>query len=339
MMTAIAGRLYGLIYLCIGVFVLTTLLRDDHPVWLALLAALVAIGIVIASIYGVILGCGFLISHAQTATITHNLLRKSPPSPPQQNLWSMAEWRERIEQYPNASSWLNLVRAYLSEVWVSMKMFNLDQAWFACTRIRRPRVQRQREHQQANLPVLLIHGYMCNAGVWRTTQRQLKRLGITSLAVSLEPPFCSIDHYMTSIDEAIATLRSAAGSHQVNVIGHSMGGLVIRAWVRARGHEQIHHVCTLGSPHAGTAMSALGLGDNVRQMQWLSNWLHELSNHPHDLTLRRKMTCFWAHHDNIISPPQSSILPNATVIGVPDCGHLALIEHASFRQWLNENLK
>ena len=98
----------------------------------------------------------------------------------------------------------------------------------------------------SGLPVLLIHGYCCNYGVWRDLAPCLQALGHTVLAINLEPLFCSIDDYAPQVEQAVAQLRAQTGQQRVALVGHSMGGLVIRAWMRVYGDTQVAVAVTLG---------------------------------------------------------------------------------------------
>jgi len=79
------------------------------------------------------------------------------------------------------------------------------------------------------VPVLLVHGYVCNHRVWDTVALALRQAGHPVLAIDLEPLFTSIDDYAAPIDNAVEELLEKSGGTQLALIGHSMGGLAIRA--------------------------------------------------------------------------------------------------------------
>ena len=105
---------------------------------------------------------------------------------------------------------------------------------------------------QNALPVLLVHGFVCNHRVWDVVTPQLRAQGHSVLALDLEPLFTSIDDYATSIDSAVTQLCTQTHSEKVILVGHSMGGLAIRAWLRAYGSTRAAKIITLGTPHQGT---------------------------------------------------------------------------------------
>lgn len=61
------------------------------------------------------------------------------------------------------------------------------------------------------------------------------------------------------------------------LVGHSMGGLVARAYLRRYGELRVARLITLGTPHRGSLLAHLGIGRNARQMEPGSVWLRELA--------------------------------------------------------------
>ena len=169
--------------------------------------------------------------------------------------------------------------------------------------------------------VLLVHGFVCNRGLWNPWLRRLQEKGIPFCAVNLEPPWASIDNYANTIDKAVRRLH-AATEQPVLLVAHSMGGLAIRAWLRRSGADAlVNHVITIGSPHQGTTLARFAFTPNGLQMQRKSTWLDELAaNEP---TARRaKFTCFFSHCDNIVFPASTATLTGADNIHVLGCPHV-----------------
>jgi triacylglycerol lipase len=101
--------------------------------------------------------------------------------------------------------------------------------------------------------VLLVHGFVCNRGLWNPWLKRLQEKGIPFCAVNLEPPWASIDDYADTLDIAIRRLHAATG-HPVVLVAHSMGGLAVRAWLRRSGADDlVKHVITIGWPDSLSA--------------------------------------------------------------------------------------
>ncbi len=178
-------------------------------------------------------------------------------------------------------------------------------------------------HDQ-RLPVLLIHGYFCNRALWRPMAARLVTGGHAVDAVDLEPPFASIDDYAPRIAAAVDALRARTGAPQVALVGHSMGGLAARAYLRACGDEAVACVVTLGTPHRGTVHARFGRGRNVRQMRRDSDWLQQLAaDEPRERLERFTVVLSW--QDNIVAPQAIQTLPGARTVMLHGLGHISLV--------------
>ncbi|HWJ94158.1 MAG TPA: alpha/beta fold hydrolase [Telluria sp.] len=176
-------------------------------------------------------------------------------------------------------------------------------------------------------PVLLLHGYGCNSGFWAYLTPLLDQAHISHATLDLEPVTGSIDGYAGAIEHAAQALCTQAGSDKLIVVAHSMGGLAARAWMRAYGTARVAHVITLGTPHHGTALAAMGIGLNAAQMRRDGDWLRELAASESPAT-RALVTSIFSWHDNIVSPQSSSELEGARNIGFGGIGHVALGSNA-----------
>ena len=191
--------------------------------------------------------------------------------------------------------------------------------------------------QSQQLPVLLIHGYCCNHGVWLDVAPRLQALGHTVLAINLEPLFCSIDDYAPQVEQAVAQLRAQTGQQRVALVGHSMGGLVIRAWMRAYGDAQVAVAVTLGSPHQGTQITPHAKLPNARQMVWASDWLQALQageSPQRRALLRIALT----EQDAIVFPQTAQTLPGVATQVFSGIGHLQLCTDARVFAWIATQL-
>jgi triacylglycerol lipase len=185
----------------------------------------------------------------------------------------------------------------------------------------------------ARVPVLLIHGYLCNHRIWDDAARALRQQGHTVLAVNLEPVFASIDRYAEVIEPAVQQLRAATGRDKVVLVGHSMGGLAIRAWMRAHGTQHAAGAITLGTPHVGTQIAKGQHTLNGRQMEWHSDWLTALAQSETD-AIRALFQIAITPQDNIVYPQRAQVLPGTTATVFDGLGHLQLCLDPGVQQWL-----
>lgn len=181
------------------------------------------------------------------------------------------------------------------------------------------------QHDPARPALLLVHGYVCNRAVWRPLLDSGLFAHCNVATVDLAPVFGPIDRYAAQIDAAVARLRAATGAARVTLVGHSMGGLAARTWLRDHGDAAVERVITLGSPHHGTAFGRLGHGANARQMARGSRWLAALAA-GESAALRRRFVCIGTADDNLVIPRSSPLLAGAEQHLLDGVGHLALIE-------------
>jgi triacylglycerol lipase len=172
-----------------------------------------------------------------------------------------------------------------------------------------------------SVPVLLVHGYMCNRGTWWWIAGKLKAAGLAVATVNLEPPGGDIEGFAEQLHARIEALCAETQTVEVALVAHSMGGLVARAYLRRHGGARIAKLVTLGSPHHGTWIAYYGWGEDARQMQPDNAWLRDLAQvEPGVPTLS-----IWSATDNFIAPQDSSRLAGAREQIVPALGHLAML--------------
>ena len=92
--------------------------------------------------------------------------------------------------------------------------------------------------------VVLVHGYMCNAGGWAWLARYLIERGYAVHTVTLEPLFARIEDYVAPLARKVNEAAGEGG--HVILLAHSMGGLVCRAYARRVGGAGIARIVTLG---------------------------------------------------------------------------------------------
>ena len=212
--------------------------------------------------------------------------------------------------------------------------------WASSWDMLRPRLHAADAVTAQGLPVLLVHGYVCNRGYWTKLSRQLAQAGIVHQAIDLEPIDANIDGYVTQVEQALQVLCTLTGKPQAIIVAHSMGGLVARAWLRHYGAARVARIITIGTPHHGTALANLAAGTNARQMSRIdgapSGWLAQLAASEAPET-RALITSMYSHHDNIVAPQCSAHLPGARNLAFGGIGHVALASDARvLRQLLAE---
>jgi hypothetical protein len=106
-------------------------------------------------------------------------------------------------------------------------------------------------------PVLLLHGVLCNAGMWRGVLPRIAAAGSPVYTLSYGPPQASIETFVEQLAAKIATIRAATGATKMTLVAHSMGGLIVRAYMRRYGAAHVRCLVAIGTPHHGSVHARL----------------------------------------------------------------------------------
>ncbi len=211
------------------------------------------------------------------------------------------------------AAWLRL---YLAELGAYILLYNLYQP-FAPLFVG---AEKLRPLPPGRLPVLLLHGYVCNRGFMLPLRRYLQAQGVSAYSHDLEPPLAGIDSYCGALAQRIEEICAATGASRLVILAYSMGGLAARAYLRKYGAARVATLITLGTPHHGTALARLGAGENARQMVPGSAWLRLLNQYP----IAIPVVSIFSHQDNIVSPRDSAALAGAKLVELYGVGHFTM---------------
>ena len=177
----------------------------------------------------------------------------------------------------------------------------------------------------AYLPVLLIHGVGCNAGVWFGIQGYLAKQGVGPVyALSYGPPLAPIETFTAQVAEKVAAIRAATGAKQVVLVGHSMGGLVALAYLRRHGGDSVRRLITIGTPFHGSRHAYMMFGQSLQQLRPGSTFLADVDV-PGEFRASVPVVSLWSWHDSMVTPQLSARLDWAENIAVVGVAHNALL--------------
>jgi pimeloyl-ACP methyl ester carboxylesterase len=171
--------------------------------------------------------------------------------------------------------------------------------------------------------VLLVPGYGGGTSGMAVLARAVRAEGRPAVLVRLPANGTGDLRESAQALETAAERALAEGAPAVDVVGYSAGGLIARVWLQdVDRRADVRRVITLGSPHRGTDLAALGLAlapescpAGCRQMVPGSELLTELAGDetpdgPEWLSL-------WTTQDEVV-PPTSSPLDGAVNVPLQD---------------------
>jgi pimeloyl-ACP methyl ester carboxylesterase len=110
---------------------------------------------------------------------------------------------------------------------------------------------------EAPLPVILIHGYRQDESVWDTWKQLLEDDSVSYLSVTFHQSDddcgSAADHSMELNNIVLDVLRQT-GHDQVNIVGHSKGGLDARLYLQG-GTDNVANLIMIGTPNAGSPLA------------------------------------------------------------------------------------
>jgi len=178
----------------------------------------------------------------------------------------------------------------------------------------------------ATLPVLLVHGVLCNAGVWQGFARRLALRGIAPVyAISYGPPLAPIETFADQLAARIDAILAATGARDLVVVSHSMGGLVALAYCRKYGAARIRRAISLATPYRGSVHAWCFFGACLAQLRPGNGWLAALN---HAAATRPPLTSIWSWHDTMVAPQTSSRVDGADNVELTGVGHNAMLADA-----------
>lgn len=177
-------------------------------------------------------------------------------------------------------------------------------------------------------PVLLVHGYGHNRSGWFELDRRLREAGFTSVHTMNYTPRAGVPELAARLAGRVAEIRAHTGAEKVHLVGHSLGGILIRWFVQELGGDQVVDTAiTVASPHEGTLAAVVGVGRCARDLRPGSRVLRRLAMGARATDVR--WIAYYSNIDLLVQPAPSAMLRHpaleATNIFVRDHGHVSIM--------------
>ena len=109
------------------------------------------------------------------------------------------------------------------------------------------------------LPVLLIHGYNSDASAWKKWEGLLKNDGIPFYPITFkqsDDKCGSVIDHAKELNNIVQQIQNITGSKQVNIVGHSKGGLDARVYL-TYGTDAVANLIMIGTPNDGSPIAEI----------------------------------------------------------------------------------
>lgn len=185
---------------------------------------------------------------------------------------------------------------------------------------------------ELDTPVLLVHGYGHNRSGWAALDRALRCEGFTSVHTwNYNPLRDDVPTLAAHLGERVELLRAITGSDKVHVVGHSLGGVLLRWYVQELGGDAtVDTAVTIASPHDGTDLARLVFGPRsrtIRQIAPGSPIMRRLAEGSRSSAVR--WIAYYSNLDALVVPATSAMISapelQAHNVFVKDQGHLSIL--------------
>jgi triacylglycerol lipase len=183
-------------------------------------------------------------------------------------------------------------------------------------------------------PVLLVPGYGGSTSALDTLAARLRAAGRDATVITLPGDGTGELRDQATVLNIAARAKLAAGAPSVDVVGYSAGGVVARLWAEQQGGAAVaRRIVTLGSPHHGTQVAALGASLLPGQCPTACQELV-----PNSALLTRMnvdetpsgpfWVSLWTDQDQVVTPADSARLDGALNIPVQSVCADARLDHS-----------
>ena len=143
-------------------------------------------------------------------------------------------------------------------------------------------------------PVVLVHGFLGDPTNFLALRTHLATRGIRNFVSFSYPPRLDYQRLASRLGRMVEAVCLATGASQVDLVGHSLGGLIARYLTEIGDGGRVRRVVTLGAPYFSNRIP------------------------PRELAV-------FGTYDPFIVAPHPVYGPHGRVVLVPDCGHWGLL--------------
>jgi pimeloyl-ACP methyl ester carboxylesterase len=174
-----------------------------------------------------------------------------------------------------------------------------------------------------DVPVVCVHGYMQNRVDFIALARQLGRSGAGDIYGFNYPWFDTVEKNAARLSRFVEAVRRERGVARVDIVAHSLGGIVTMKMLQDGGDKFVRKVVTIASPHGGVAWTGPIPGACGPHLRASSAIVLGRSEE------RLSIPCLsvYSTHDNVVHPPETSSLVKrgGSDVAIGGVGHLSIL--------------
>lgn len=160
-------------------------------------------------------------------------------------------------------------------------------------------------------PILFLHGLGGHRGNFLPMRAWLGLKGHRrgyAIGLTAGSDLMTLGRELSAAIEEILTVNGLSDGGQVDIVAHSMGGVVARlALLEVGTMQRVHTLITLGTPHAGTQLARLGGTGRCRDLRPGSPVMEALAV---QVPWRgpTRLVCLWSEADPIMMPAGTAVV-------------------------------
>lgn len=168
--------------------------------------------------------------------------------------------------------------------------------------------------------VFLVHGFFAAGPVFEPLRDHFAQVLPHVAAIDFTyPPFGTVEGIAARLARRIDALVPAGAP--IDLVGHSLGGLVCRWYVQELGgHARVSRLVLMASPHAGTLAARRAPGALARALRPGSDVVSRLAN-SRDTAESVKYVVIAGGRDMMVSPESATAVPAEETHLFPELGH------------------
>jgi pimeloyl-ACP methyl ester carboxylesterase len=152
--------------------------------------------------------------------------------------------------------------------------------------------------------VILVHGLFHNPGAWALFRHRLHARGWATACFAYASWGTDWEPVVENLKRYLKNLAESHPHEDMHLVGHSMGGLLLRCALADLDEPRIRTLVTLGTPFEGSKLSPFALSSLGRYLRYRGETVSRIASLP----TPGKLRCL-----ALRSPADNMVLPNSAL--------------------------